>query len=113
MSDDPKRRQLSLFDESPSDPAPLSRSSTRKGNGNGAIDEPPQRLSRDIEDNIPDVRDGLTRVERVILLCLKQAQEEKHGRMVSTAMLYGRVVEHVNISVPEFQRILQRLVGVR
>ena len=26
-------------------------------------------------------------------------------------MLYGRVVEHVNLSVPEFQRILQRLVG--
>ncbi|MFT3772147.1 MAG: hypothetical protein QM820_42620 [Minicystis sp.] len=64
-------------------------------------------------DRIPDVRDGLTRVERVILVCLKQAQEEKRGRMVSTAMLYGRVVEHVDISVPEFQRILQRLVGVR
>lgn len=64
-------------------------------------------------DHIPDVRDGLTRVERVILVCLKQAEEEKRGRMVSTAMLYGRVVEHVDISVPEFQRILQRLVGVR
>jgi hypothetical protein len=65
------------------------------------------------EDLIPDVRDGLTRVERVILVCLKEAQEERHGRNVSTAMLYGRVVEHVNLSVPEFQRILQRLVGVR
>jgi hypothetical protein len=64
-------------------------------------------------DRIPDVRDGLTRVERVILLCLKQAQEERRGRMVSTAMLYGRVVEHVDISVPEFQRIMQRLVGIR
>lgn len=64
-------------------------------------------------DNIPDVRDGLTRVERVILLCLKQAQEERGGRMVSTAMLYGRVVEHVDISVDELQRIMQRLVGVR
>ncbi len=98
MNDDDRdhrpRGQLSLFDEPP--PAP-----------------PPKRLSRDIEDNIPDVRDGLTRVERVILVCLKQAQEEKHGRMVSTAMLYGRVVEHVDVSVPEFQRILQRLVGVR
>jgi hypothetical protein len=65
------------------------------------------------EDLIPDVRDGLTRVERVILVCLKQAQEERRGRDVPTAMLYGRVVEHVNISVPEFQRVLQRLVGVR
>ncbi|APR77784.1 Hypothetical protein A7982_03131 [Minicystis rosea] len=64
-------------------------------------------------DRIPDVRDGLTRVERVILVCLQKAQEEKRGRMVSTAMLYGRVVEHVNISVPEFQRLLQRLVGLR
>ncbi len=65
------------------------------------------------EDLIPDVRDGLTRVERVILVCLKEAQEERRGRNVSTAMLYGRVVEHVDLSVPEFQRILQRLVGVR
>jgi hypothetical protein len=65
------------------------------------------------EDLIPDVRDGLTRVERVILVCLAECEKEKRGRMVSTAMLYGRVVEHVNISVPEFQRILQRLVGVR
>lgn len=63
-------------------------------------------------DRIPDVRDGLTRVERVILVCLKQAQEERRGRMVSTAMLYGRVVEHVDLSVEEFQRTLQRLVGV-
>jgi hypothetical protein len=65
------------------------------------------------EDLIPDVRDGLTRVERVILVCLAECEKEKRGRMVPTAMLYGRVVEHVNLSVPEFQRILQRLVGVR
>jgi hypothetical protein len=75
------------------------------------------------EDLIPDVRDGLTRVERVVLVCLRQCENEyreRHGlgpeapsRNVSTAMLYGRVVEHVNLSVPEFQRILQRLVGVR
>jgi hypothetical protein len=64
-------------------------------------------------DLIPDVRDGLTRVERVVLYCLAECEREKKGRMVSTAMLYGRVVEHVNLSVPEFQRVLQRLVGVR
>lgn len=102
MSDSDDRRprgQLSLFDEpAPAAPAPS---------------KPSKRPNHDIENHIPDVRDGLTRVERVILLCLKQAQDEKHGRMVSTAMLYGRVVEHVDISVPEFQRILQRLVGVR
>jgi hypothetical protein len=65
------------------------------------------------EDLIPDVRDGLTRVERVVLVCLAECERERPGRMVSTAMLYGRVVEHVSVSVPEFQAILQRLVGVR
>jgi hypothetical protein len=84
---------------------------------------PREPLPRLREDLIPDVRDGLTRVERVVLVCLSQCENEwraRHGhgpevpaRNVSTAMLYGRVVEHVNLSVPEFQRILQRLVGVR
>lgn len=62
-------------------------------------------------DDMPDARDGLTRVERVILWKLQQAQRELGGRHVSTVMLYGRVVEHVDVSVEEFQRILQRLVG--
>ncbi|HJL17910.1 MAG TPA: hypothetical protein RMH99_19755 [Sandaracinaceae bacterium LLY-WYZ-13_1] len=62
-------------------------------------------------DRIPDVRDGLTRVERVILWQLAEAQAERGGRSVSTAMLYGRVVEHVDISVEELQRTLQRLMG--
>jgi hypothetical protein len=62
---------------------------------------------------LPDVRDGLTRTERVILHVLHELEKERGGRNVPTAMLYGRVVEHVNLSVPEFQRILQHLVGVR
>jgi len=62
-------------------------------------------------DHLPDVRDGLTRIERVILFVLKQTQDELGGRNVPTAMLYGRVVEHVNISVDEFQRTLVRLIG--
>jgi hypothetical protein len=61
-------------------------------------------------DNLPDVRDGLTRIERVVLYVLHKTQEERGGRNVPTAMLYGRVVEHVDISVEEFQRVLQRLV---
>jgi hypothetical protein len=65
------------------------------------------------EDNLPDVRDGLTRLERVILYELSQAQEECNGRNVPTAMLYGRVVEHVNVSVEEFQAVLARLTGKR
>lgn len=62
-------------------------------------------------DRIPDVRDGLTRVERVVLYVLHQTQKERGGRNVPTAMLYGRVVEHIDISVDELQRVLQRLTG--
>ena len=65
----------------------------------------------DSYDRIPDVRDGLTRVERVVLYVLHEAQKEFGERHVPTALLYGRVVEHVNIGVPEFQRVLQRLAG--
>ena len=59
--------------------------------------------------NIPDVRDGLTRVERVILYCLHQCQNERNGRNVPTVMLYGRVVEHIDISEQELVGVLQRL----
>lgn len=63
--------------------------------------------------DIPDVRDGLTRKERAILYCLKKTQEELGGRNVPTIMLYGRVVELVDISLEEFQTLLSRMVGVR
>jgi DNA gyrase/topoisomerase IV subunit A len=62
-------------------------------------------------DRIPDVRDGLTRLERVVLYVLHEAQRELGGRNVPSALLYGRVVEHVDISVEEFQALLVRLVG--
>ncbi len=64
-------------------------------------------------DRLPDVRDGLTRVERVVLFCLHEAQAERGDRMVPTAMLYGRVCERINLSVDEFQSVLQRMIGVR
>jgi len=60
-------------------------------------------------DNLADVRDGLTRKERIVLYCLNQLQEEQGGRNAPTAMLYGRVVEYVNMSENELQLILQRL----
>lgn len=66
----------------------------------------------DTFDNIPDVRDGLTRKERAVLYCLQQAQQEMGGRNVPTIMLYGRVVELVDIGPDEFQTILQRFVGL-
>lgn len=64
-------------------------------------------------DDIPDVRDGLTRVERVILYELHRAQAEFPRGYVPSATLYGRVVEHVNIDPQEFQRVLARLGGMR
>lgn len=62
-------------------------------------------------ENLPDVRDGLTRKERIVLYCLDQIQKERKGRNVPTAMLYGRVVEHVGMSEQELQGILQRLTS--
>ena len=62
--------------------------------------------------NIPDIRDGLNRKERIILFCLKNAQEEFQGRGVPTITLYGRVIEHVDIDQKEFQEILNRMVGL-
>jgi hypothetical protein len=62
-------------------------------------------------DDIPDVRDGLTRKERVVLWQIRVLEEELGRPSVPTAMLYGRVVEHVDMSVDELQRILQRLTG--
>jgi hypothetical protein len=57
-----------------------------------------------------DARDGLTRLERIILWQLDLAQKETGRQTVPTAMLYGRVVEHISVSVQEFQRVLQKLV---
>jgi hypothetical protein len=62
---------------------------------------------------VPDARDGLTRLERLILWQLREAQRELGRESVPTALLYGRVVEVINVSVDEFQRALQRLIGSR
>lgn len=61
---------------------------------------------------IPDVRDGLTRTERTILYVLQETQRELNGRNVPTVMLYGRVLEYVNISEEELHVYLDRL-GVK
>ncbi|TNF35515.1 MAG: hypothetical protein EP315_05730 [Gammaproteobacteria bacterium] len=60
---------------------------------------------------IPDVRDGLTRKERIVLYCINQLQKERDGRNVPTVMLYGRVLEHVDMSEQELQLILQKLTN--
>jgi len=58
---------------------------------------------------IPDARDGLTRKERVVLWVLRRAEAERKGRGVRAAMLYGRVIEHVDMSIEEFMQIVERL----
>ncbi|MDY6816857.1 MAG: hypothetical protein SV598_13555 [Pseudomonadota bacterium] len=63
-------------------------------------------------ETIPDVRDGLTRTERIILYVLNETRRELNGRNVPTVMLYGRVLEYVNISEQEFHVYLDRL-GVK
>lgn len=69
-------------------------------------------MSREsIKDLIPDVRDGLTRKERAVLYCLRETQKELKDRNVPTIMLYGRVIEKVDMSQQEFQSILTRMVG--
>ena len=71
------------------------------------------RVPRSTTDRLPDVRDGLTRLERVILAELAAAERELAGRQVPTALLYGRVVEQLDVSTAEFQRVLTRLLGSR
>lgn len=67
--------------------------------------------SHNPHDDIPDVRDGLTRRERIVLKCLHDLQQARGGRHVPTGMLYGTVVEYVDMSVEEMQSILVRFVG--
>lgn len=64
-------------------------------------------------DVIPDVRDGLTRRERIVLYLLEQAQKDRGGRNVPTAMLWGRVCEHFYISPEALSELLARLGAAR
>jgi hypothetical protein len=63
-------------------------------------------LPRDV---LPDVRDGLTHKERVVLYVLHETQKERGDRYVPTAMLWGRVCEHFYISPEELSEMLARL----
>lgn len=65
-----------------------------------------------IQEVIPDVRDGLTRTERLILYLVHETRKERGGRNVPTVMLYGRVLEYVDMSEAELHVYLDRL-GVR
>jgi len=63
----------------------------------------------DPRDIIPDVRDGLTRVQRIVLHELDRARRELGRESVPTVLLYGRVVERVDLSEEEFVAVLQSL----
>jgi hypothetical protein len=63
----------------------------------------------DLRNAIADVRDGLTREERVVLWVLHETQKERGGRSVPTTMLWGRVCEHFYISPEDLSAMLARL----
>jgi hypothetical protein len=60
-------------------------------------------------DHIPDVRDGLTREERIVLYILHETQKERGERNVPTAMLWGRVCEHFYIGPEDLSLMLARM----
>jgi hypothetical protein len=64
---------------------------------------------KDLRDIVPDVRDGLTRKERIVLWVLHEIQRERGGRSVPTTMLWGRVCEHFWISPEALSAMLARL----
>jgi DNA gyrase/topoisomerase IV subunit A len=64
---------------------------------------------KSLEDLLPDVRDGLTREERVVLYVLHEIQKERGDRYVPTAMLWGRVCEHFHIDPEALSAMLARL----
>ena len=66
-----------------------------------------------MSNNLPDVRDGLTRGERIVLWCLYELKQQYGERQIPTSMLYGRVVEHVDMTVEDMKSILVRFVEYR
>jgi hypothetical protein len=72
-------------------------------------DEEPLEERSDPLSILPDVRDGLTREERVVLYVLHQTQRERGDRNVPTAMLWGRVCEYFWISPEDLSAMLARL----
>ena len=65
----------------------------------------------DPHDLLPDVRDGMTRLERVILYTLHEAKADFGDRNVPTLTLYGRVCERVSVSKATFMTVLTRMMG--
>ena len=64
-------------------------------------------------DDIPDVRDGLTRKERIVLYVLHETQKERGDHNVPTPMLWGRVCEYFYISPEELSKMLAGLGAMK
>ena len=62
--------------------------------------------TRPTRTELPDVRDGLTRTQRVVLVTLRAMQAERGGRSVPVAELYGRVLEQLDLSQDALLQIL-------
>ena len=62
-----------------------------------------------MNDDIPDIRDGLTRKERIVLRLLHEIQRERGGHDVPTPLLWGRVCEYFYIRPEELTEMLARL----
>jgi hypothetical protein len=60
-------------------------------------------------DGIPDIRDGLTREQRVVLYVLHQLQQERGDANVPSPMLWGRVCEYFYISPERLSEMLAQL----
>ncbi len=60
-------------------------------------------------DRLPDVRDGLTRIERVVLFVMHQLEKERPGKRAPIAQIYGRVSEYVDVSIDEVYAVIQRM----
>jgi len=96
-------KQLDLFGSSddPTEGTPEPTSSTEKRSDMWRVEW----------NRLPDVRDGLTREQRVILYTLYEAEKERPGKRVPTLMLYGRVCERIPMPKERFKALLAQLVG--
>jgi hypothetical protein len=88
----------------PSKPLPEARSAARDASDAASLHTEP-----DFRNTLADVRDGLTREERVVLWVLHETQKERGGRSVPTTMLWGRVCEHFYLSPEDLSAMLARL----
>ena len=60
-------------------------------------------------DLVPDLRDGLSRVQRIVLAELARASAELGRAKVPTVMRYGRVAERIDLTERELNQVLRSL----